>query len=644
MLKILLILTISLGLATEALPNEQAWEMASPDGSIRLVLTLESAQLTYALLKNDKSILKNSKLGVLREDTDLGKGLYFSSKSELLSLRDTVHLLTGKQVSIHQDVHSQNFRFKNAEGKYIEVQCKMFNDGVAFRYFFPQDEQKNVTIVSELTEFNFANRGEAWLQPYDVSPWAPSYEKNYYKGIPMGTDSPFGFGWCFPALFKCDTEWVLISEGGAPDSYVGSHLDNESNSKTYKIRFAELGEANGLGSTQPVSSIPFQSTWKTISVGSLNDIVRSDIVKLVSEESEFDDTAWIKPGRASWSWLSDHSSPQDYDKLVSFVDLAAEMHWEYSLVDANWNMMKGGNVEQLIKYAEKKGVGILLWYNSGGNHNDIDEEPKNIINNQELREKEFKKLQKLGVKGLKIDFFQSDKPFIMQLYKDILEDAMKYELMVNFHGCTIPRGWSRKYPNLMTMESVKGAECYTFDKEYPPIALEINTIVPFTRNVVGSMDYTPVIFSDMKHPHFTSYGHELALAVIFESGWLHFGDAVKGYKTLPKKVKKYLQEIPVVWDEIQLLSGYPGKDVVIARRKGSEWFIAGINGEDKHKSLDVDLSFLQKEYNVLSIVDGENSNSFKISTMAKPEKLKIEMLPYGGFSLRLTDSSKLTKK
>ena len=323
------------------------------------------------------------------------------------------------------------------------------------------------------------------------------------------------------------------------------------------------------------------------------------------------DTSWIKPGRASWSWLSDHDSPQDCTKLKTFVDLAAEMGWEYSLVDANWNIMKNGTIHDLIAYARSKGVGLLLWYNSGGPHNSVTEQPRGTMDIRDVRRFEFERLKQWGIKGVKIDFFQSDKQNIMQLYLDILKDAADYQLMVYFHGCTLPRGWSRTYPNLMTMEAVRGAECYSFDQAYPKQAPMHNVIQAFTRNVVGPMDYTPVMFADNTYPHITTYGHELALSVVFESGLLHFADAVKPYLDLPEGPKTFLKRVPAAWDETRFIAGEPGRFVILARRKGNDWYIGGINGRDIAEQVNVPLAFLgQGRYTMTLIRDGKTPRSF----------------------------------
>jgi hypothetical protein len=314
--------------------------------------------------------------------------------------------------------------------------------------------------------------------------------------------------------------------------------------------------------------------------------------------------------------------------------MAAEMGWEYSLVDANWDLMTGGNVEQLTKYAAAKNVGILMWYNTGGPHNEVTERPRDIMSDPVKRKEEFQKLASWGVKGVKVDFFQSDKPAIIKQYFDILKDAADNKIMVNFHGCTLPRGWNRTWPNLVSMEAVRGAESYAFDEKYPEMAKWHNTILPFTRNVVGSMDYTPVTFSNQRYPHITTFGHELALSVVFESGIQHFASNCESYLSLPDAPKNFLKTVPAAWDETILLAGYPGKDCVIARKSGDIWYLGGINGTGEKQVWEIDLSRLpQKEWAATLITDGATEKEFNASeiSLTTGEKLKVEVLPYGGF-------------
>lgn len=624
--------------------SENNWELKSEDGNIKIELALEEGQLFYqAFLKYEdqfSEVIQKSPLGIICTDADFTTNLTFRKASDIIDIDEHYRVIAGKSLKLHNQARELTVSFANRDGYHLDIILRAYNDGVAFRYVFPDEKNANYVVIGESTGFKLAE-GLAWLQPYDdVSKWTPAYERYFENEIPIGKNSPKKNGWCFPALFHTANSWVLLSEAGLDGDFYGAHLNPEAKDGLYTIRLPEADEAMGVYKQEAtIEKLPWSSPWRVAFIGlDLQTIVSSNIVRHLSPPNRITDVSWIKPGRASWSWLSDHDSPQDFEKLKSFIDLAVEMGWEYSLVDANWNLMKGGDIKQLVDYANSKGIGILMWYNSGGPHNEVGEQVRNSMHQADKRREEFAKLHEWGVKGVKIDFFQSDKPGMMKLYKDILIDAAAHQIMVNFHGCTIPRGWSRTYPHMMSMESVRGAECYTFASEYPQYAPAQNTILPVTRNVIGPMDYTPVIFSDMQYPHITSYGHELALSVLFETGWLHLADAVESYRSSPNAPKEFLKNIPVVWDEIQYVTGWPGKEMVLARRKGDAWYVAGINGENKAKKLPIQLPFLPKgEHTAKLITDGQTPRSFsdRVVTVSNDDPVELSLLPYGGFVMKL---------
>ncbi len=468
--------------------------------------------------------------------------------------------------------------------------------------------------------------------------YAPAYETYYENEIPVGTPSPTGLGWSYPLLFRTgdSQHWALITEAGLGTNYCGTRLSSTAPHGIYRVALPDPKEGNGAGSIYPTSTLPWEMPWRAILLGSsLGEIVESTLVTDLTAPSRVADSSWIKPGRAAWSWWSDNPSPQDGAKQMKFVDLAAEMGWEYVLVDANWDIMDKGNIHDVIRYAKKKGVGVLLWYNSGGPHNVVTEKPRDTLFFPEVRKFEFDLLRKWGVKGVKVDFFQSDKQDVIGLYHDLMRDSAAAQIMVNFHGCTLPRGWSRTYPNLMSMEAVRGEECYIFDDKFPERAPMQNTITPFGRNVVGPMDYTPVGFSNNRYPHLTTRAHELALAALFESGWIHFADKPEAYLSLPAAPKKFLKEVPTTWDDTRFVAGYPGQYVVLARRHGSTWYVVGVNGRKEARAESLTFgSWMDIARAELTLIqDGADAKSFasQIKRFSAGDKLAVKMLPYGGF-------------
>jgi hypothetical protein len=617
----------------------------SPSGNIRFTIkTGEKKQLLYSVELSDEgtmnTVISNSPLGIRRKDNSFVENLKFVTADPVVAVSESFTQPAGKRKNIKNSCNELTLTFANVQGAKIQIIARAYDDGIAFRYRFPENDSLIFFIEEELTGFSVTGEGKAWIQPYDkVTMYSPGYERYYENGIPIGTNAPSEEGWAFPVLFQTDNAWMLLSEAAGDGSYFAAHLQPSAEKGCYRIRMPEASEAKNTVSNIPESSLPWSTPWRTIIISKkLSDIVESDMIVKLNPPSKIADESWIRPGRASWSWWSDWPSPKNYESLKKFVDFSAEMGWEYSLVDANWDLMEGGNIEQLVNYANTKNVGILMWYNSGGSHNDVTERPRDIMSDPEKRKAEFKKLSEWGVKGVKVDFFQSDKPLIIKQYFDILKDAADNKILVNFHGCTLPKGWNRTWPNLISMEAARGAESYAFDSLYPSKAVWHNTIFPFTRNVVGSMDYTPVTFSNQKYPHITSYAYELALSVVFESGILHFADKIEAYKALPEAPLGFLKSMPVAWDSTLFLQGAPGKECVIARRSGSDWYVAGINGQDISRDWEIDLSrLIPQQYVAYVISDGKTNQEFKSikTTLKAGETIAVKVLPYGGFLAKL---------
>jgi hypothetical protein len=650
----ILSLSILLAVSTASSAAEPSWQIASPDGKLVVTLALtkpadaaaypaDKARLYYRIEHGANGsraeALPWSPLGITRDDADFVDGLTPKAQSKVTVIDEAYTLVHGKRLECRSQARQQTFVFANAEGNELEVVFRVSNDGVAFRYHFPSAVAKRTTVVGELTGFRLPSDAAAWMTPYSESTmYTPAYEE-YYQKVAVGAEGSKP-GWAFPALYRLSNgRWVLLTDAAVDGRYCASRLSHQSPHGVYRIRFPDAAEGWHQGSVEPSGNLPWTLPWRVVMVAdSLAGLVESSLMTDLNPPSRVGDASWIKPGRAAWSWWSDHDSPQNYRKLTEFVDLASEMGWEYFLVDANWDLMDNGDVRQLAKYAKQKNVGLWLWYNSGGDHNIVTEKPRGCMNLPEVRKFEFDLLRRWGVAGVKIDFFQSDKQNIMGLYHDILRDAAEKQIMVNFHGCTLPRGWQRTWPHLMSAEAVRGAECYTFAAEFPARAPEHNTIIPFTRNAVGPMDYTPCALSDDKYPHITTNAHELALCVVFESGVLHFADRVSAYRELPPLAKQYLKDVPVVWDETRLIGGEPGHSVVMARRRGSEWYIGAINGQKTALTLSVPLAkFGAGPFAATLIADGDAPRTLATSqsNTSADGALELKLLPYGGAVVRL---------
>jgi alpha-glucosidase len=625
--------------------GERAWGVVSPDGQLALNVTLdEGGRLHYTVERGPESarrvVIEKSPLGLVRQDEAFVEGLAHLATSELETLDETYAMPHGKRRERRHHARQRVVTFANAGGGKLALVLRAANDGVAFRYRFPETGETPVTLVEEATAFKVPAGSRAWIIPHQTpDKWGPAYEDFYVEGD-AGATSPRPSGWFLPGLFKvADRLFVLVTEAAVDRTSCGSRLAAEAPDGLYRFSLPEPAEGLGQGAVSPSSSRPWTLPWRVFLVGEPATLVESTLVEDLNPATAIEDTSWIRPGRASWSWWSDNDSPKDATKLRTFVDLAAEMGWEYTLIDANWDLMQNGTVEDVVAYAKEKGVGALLWYNSGGPHNEVTERPRDRMFDPEVRRAELRRLAEWGVKGIKVDFWHSDKQEHMKLYLDLLKDAAEQRILVNFHGCTLPRGWSRTYPHLVTMEAVMGAEQYLFQPAFAEKGAWHNTVLPFTRNAVGPMDYTPVAFTETRFPHQTSDAHELALSVVFESGIVHMADSVSAYRDLPEAPQAFLAGVPAAWDETRLLAGEPGDLVVIARRNGTRWYVGGISARKEPRTERVDLGRLGPgRWTADLIADGETSRSFAASskTLESGQALEVAMLAQGGFVAQLT--------
>ncbi|SFA40759.1 Glycosyl-hydrolase 97 C-terminal, oligomerisation [Pedobacter suwonensis] len=634
---ILYVLVTSLCCSMAYAQKIQSYPIISPNGKIKLVFEYhQQAKIdSSASAEFDVYYLTNGKWAPILSDTEIGiatqkeqfKNLTLKSAGSVKRLNARYEMISGKRKLCSNQANESTCNFVNANGKALNVIFRVYNDGIAFRYEFPKWSDQPVHIEDEYTTFNIPAQTDRWVQAYD-----PGYEDFYpYSNNGKGEKSQ---EWSYPALFKHQEApvWYLISEAGNSEFNAASRLVNNKDVNRYKISYS--AGRKSFPQQGDISTLPWKSQWHTVMIGSLATVVESTLITDVSEPSRIAQKDWIKPGAVAWIyWAYNHGS-KDYQKAVGYTNLAKTMSWPYVLIDWEWDVMgNGGKLEDAVNYAKSKGIKPLIWYNSGTTDWSKDT-PVDRMRTRERRIKEFEWLNKIGVYGIKVDFFAGDQQDMMKLYLDILKDAADHHLMVNFHGATIPRGWSRTYPNLMSVEAVFGAEWYNNGDVMTNKAAVHNTTLPFTRNVIGPMDYTPVTFSNSQHPHITSYGHELALSVVFESALQHFADRPEAYYALPDAPKNFLKAVPTAWDETRLLSGFPGKYVVMARRRGAKWYIGGLNGQEDAKVLQFNLDFLnKKQANINIIRDGENDKSFKsqMQVWRKGQPVKINCLPRGGF-------------
>ena len=503
-----------------------------------------------------------------------------SDFSFVRNVKEDYRMLTGKRLVCSNEGNE----YIATLGEGVKMVLRLYNDGIAFRYEYPE-----AWTGSDPTVYRIPEGTRRWMQQ-----WTDSYEGYFplsttYKVEPVPSfsgisksEEGYNNRWGYPALLEPqDGLFVLLSEANIEHGQSASCLYNDK--ELYKVVPADRTK----GTVPIVRNTP----WRVAIIGSLGDVVESTLITDVSNPCQIADTSWIQPGVVPWVyWAYNHGS-NDYSIIKKYVDMAATLHLPYVLIDAEWDQMdqlasnEGKTIEDAIAYAKEKGVKPMIWYNSSVGWVDGAPTPKYRLNKPEDREKEFAWCEKLGVAGVKIDLFSGDNQMNMDYCLDLLESAARHHLLVNFHGATIPRGWQRTWPNLMSTEGVYGAEWYNNVPTFTAKAAAHNATLPFTRNVIGPMDYTPCAFSDSQHPHITTHAHELALTVLFESGLQHLADKPESYLAQPHEVQDFFSHLPAVWDETRFISGYPGESVVLARRSGDTWYIAGINGTDEPKAL-----------------------------------------------------------
>ena len=545
---------------------------------------------------------------------------------------------------VHDDYQMLSGKRLHCTNEANEYRCgslvlRMYNDGIAFR-----TENQQQAANSQLPAYRIPEGTRRWMQQ-----WCDSYEGFFpmtttYKVAPIPSYSGISKSaegwnnrWGYPALLEVRSKkeeakgdngiFVLISEANIEHGQSASCLYNDGE----LFRVTPAVQQLPLHSERAGGEVP-HTPWRVAIIGTLKDVVESTLVTDVSEPCKIADTSWIHPGVVSWIyWAYNHGS-NDYNIIRQYVDMAVALKLPYVLIDAEWDEMdklasnEGKTIEAAVAYAKAQGIKPLIWYNSSVGWVNGAPGPKFRLNKPEDREREFAWCEKMGVAGVKIDFFSGDDQRNMDYCIDLLESAARHHLLVNFHGATIPRGWQRTWPNLMSTEGVYGAEWYNNVATFTNKAACHNATLPFTRNVIGPMDYTPCAFSDSQHPHITTNAHELALTVLFESALQHLADRPESYLSQPREVQQFFGQLPSVWDETRFVSGYPGESVVLARRRGDTWYVAGINGTDQEKTLSVFLGFV-KGKTITLFADG---NPWLISSPAKLPT-QITCRPRGGF-------------
>ena len=618
----------------------------SPDGRLRVEMGLDGeGRPNWRLLRDGRELVAASPLGMVGEGVDLSRGLAFAGADPVQAVADDYELLSGKRRHNHYRANRRVFHWKDARGNGLAVAWQLSNDGAAFRYELQRPVPGLDTWTRDAATFRLPADAHAWLQPLAEPKTGfgrtnPSYEEYYLQDVAVGTPSPLGHGWVFPALFRSGQDWILLSEGSLGRGDAGSRLLDGATPGEYLLGFPDEREALPGGAALPwIEAFPWRSPWRIVAVGELATVADSTLGTDLADPPAV--AAPSVPGKASWSWplLGDESTVFEVQK--QFVDYAARMGWRYTLVDALWDVQIGeAKLRELVDYARGKGVSVLVWYNSAGDWNEAPQTPRSRLLDHAGRVQEFEKLKAMGVAGLKVDFFGGDGASMIAYYLDLLADAAPYGLQMNFHGSTLPRGWQRTWPHLQTMEAVRGLEFATFEQANADRVPVHAATLPFTRNVFDPMDFTPLAMVRLNDrvQRRTSAAFELAQSVLFFSGIQHYAETAEGMAQVPEYVRHFLAGLPEAWDDSRFIDGYPGRYAVFAREGGGRRYVAGINAGPEPRRIVLDAGKLGGGVQRgLLVTDGGDAPGFaqRQVELAPGQPLELELAAAGGFVLQL---------
>ncbi len=566
-----------------------------------------------------------SPLGLVTDQADFTKDVKMSEPKASV-FRDSYSVGTIKKKNVKVEMLQLETVFTAANGRKLGFEARIGANDIAFRYKLMQADGEKTTVVrSEATGFAFRADARKFMTPQSkpMTGWCktkPCYEERYVFDAPIAERSQYGEGWTFPALVRLPKQnewqssmelWALVGETGTDGNYCACHL-SDWDGKMFCIAFPMVGEARGEGSVEPTCTVPSSLPWRTLTVGNtLKPIVETTVAWDVVKPLVPAPAKPYKFGKGSWSWIvwDDPSmNPADQRK---FVDLAAEMKWDHILVDGFWDRFKPQELKDLLAYAKSKKVAVYLWYNTNGKWNDAPQTPRDRLTSPELVEREMKWLAENGIRGIKVDFWGGDKQFVIKRYCQLFEAANRHGIQVFVHGCTLPRGWERMYPNFVGAEAVLASENLKFNQWSMDHHAQYMSLHPFCRNSLATMEFAPVFLNRFLRREnrggtrrVTTEAFELATAVICQNPVQNFGLCPNNLNEGFDKELAYLRTVPTTWDDTRFLAGYPGKFIVIARRSGGKWHVAGVAAEDTTAEIDLGFAGGKRETVTIKRNDG----------------------------------------
>lgn len=633
-------------LASQALA--QSITITGPDTRLKVDLAVNGGIPMYSVSYDGKTILEKSPLGFIANTGNFSQGMSLIGQ-ETSQINKTYTQDRIKRSVVNYAANELTVRLQNTNKQPVNIVFRVSNNDVAFRYEIPKSSETGSMVINEeKTGFDFPEYTTTFLTPQSdaMIGWKrtkPSYEEEYTPDAPMNTRSQYGHGYTFPGLFRIGNDgWALVSETGVDSKFCASRLSDATPEGLYTIAYPMPEENNGNGTSAPGIALPGVTPWRTITVGNnLKPIVETTVPWDVVEP-RYESEHTYQFGRGTWSWILWQDGSINFDDQIRYINLAAAMGYEFFLIDNWWDKNIGHKrMEELARYAQSKNVSPIVWYSSSGYWNDIEQSPTNIMDNPITRKREMKWLQKIGAKGIKVDFFGGDKQETMRLYEAILSDADDHGLMVIFHGCTLPRGWEQMYPNYVGSEAVLASENLIFNQHFNDNEAFNACLHPFIRNAVGSMEFGGTFLNkrynrtnDGGTTRRTSDVFQLATAVLFQNPIQNFALAPNNLTDAPEVALDFMKQIPTTWDETVFIDGYPGKYAVLARRHGNRWYIAGINAQKEPLKLSLNLPMLNNGDVVVTYTDGKQGEPQRKELSVKTAtSVPVTIQPNGGVIL-----------
>ncbi len=588
----------------------------SPNGSVTTEFELDEGRPTLAVESADTTVVEPSPLGLRTFERSFVDDLSIV-RTERRTVETAYEMPAGKRRTHRSSANEATITLVGTDASVLSIDLRVANDGVAYRYRLPG--RGSVVVTDEESAFRIPEGTSGWLMPFE--------KKHEDVWRPVSPSEAVG-EFSFPSLFEVEDRWTLLTEAGVDGRYTASRFAVDADETLFQVQFSESERHRMATEPEDVSTeLPLATPWRVAIVGDLATVAESDFVADVIDSPSYGtdpnriaDTSWIEPGRVAWSWWSDGESPSRYDTQREYVDYASDRGWEYVLVDEGW---KREWLPDLVEYGDERDVGIFVW----SRWSDLDTAAK--------RGARLSRWKSWGVAGVKVDFMNSDAQEMMGFYDDLAAATADNELLLNVHGSITPKGLRRRWPHLLAYEGVFGAENYhPVPKTIPP---EHNAILPFTRNVLGPMDYTPVTFSAETGQ--TTAGHELALSVVFETGLQHFADSIESYAARPL-AEEFLEAVPAAWDETRFVGGYPGREATVARRRDNCWFLGSIASDESH-SVEVSCEFLDegRSYDVAIYRDEDESLVRDDREMTADDGFSVTVPENGGFTTIFTPTN-----